>query len=77
MSMNANTHDIHDTRHPIAPAEVRRRLVDARVSVPQASRVKAAAAIQGAQAARAAWRSASPSPVALLPFPPVGNTRGA
>ena len=64
MSMNANTHDSHDTRdihHPIAAAEVRRRLVDARVSVPQASRVKAAAAIQGAQAARAAWRSASPA----------------
>ncbi|MFG2779107.1 hypothetical protein ACGFY7_14835 [Streptomyces prunicolor] len=34
------------------PAELRRRLVDAKVSVPRESRVRAAAAIQGAQAAR-------------------------
>ncbi|MEV6511841.1 hypothetical protein [Streptomyces sp. NPDC051642] len=34
------------------PAELRRRLVDAHVSVPRDSRVRAAAAIQGAQAAR-------------------------
>jgi len=42
--MNQNT--------DITPAEVRRRLVDAVVSVPRGSRVRAAAAIQGAQAAR-------------------------
>jgi len=34
------------------PTELRRRLVDAKVSVPRESRVRAAAAIQGAQAAR-------------------------
>ncbi len=44
--MNQNT--------DIATAEVRRRLVDAVVSVPRESRVRAAAAIQGARAARAA-----------------------
>ncbi|WP_234469801.1 MULTISPECIES: hypothetical protein [unclassified Streptomyces] len=44
--MNQNT--------DITPAEVRRRLVDAVVSVPRGSRVRAAAAIQGARAARTA-----------------------
>ncbi|XUL90541.1 hypothetical protein ACQ86D_31155 [Streptomyces galilaeus] len=45
-NMSTSTH--------ITPAEVRRRLVDAVVSVPRGSRVRAAAAIQGARAARAA-----------------------
>ncbi|MBK3581336.1 hypothetical protein JHN63_47750 [Streptomyces sp. MBT65] len=40
------------TSTDITPAEFRRRLVDAVVSVPRGSRVRAAAAIQGAQAAR-------------------------
>ncbi|WP_406455609.1 hypothetical protein OH768_20385 [Streptomyces sp. NBC_01622] len=45
------------------PADIRRRLVDAEVSVPRASRVRAAAAIQGAQAARnVCARSGSPVP---------------
>ncbi|MEV0737182.1 hypothetical protein AB0I51_14665 [Streptomyces sp. NPDC050549] len=42
------------TSTDITPAEARRRLVDAVVSVPRGSRVRAAAAIQGARAARAA-----------------------
>ncbi|MFJ5301396.1 hypothetical protein [Streptomyces sp. NPDC088350] len=42
--MNQNT--------DITPAELRRRLVNAVVSVPSGSRVRAAAAIQGARAAR-------------------------
>ncbi|MFJ9892343.1 hypothetical protein ACIQPR_03320 [Streptomyces sp. NPDC091280] len=50
MSNNMST----STSTDITPAEVRRRLVDAVVSVPRGSRVRAAAAIQGARAARAA-----------------------
>ncbi|MFI6545377.1 hypothetical protein ACIBO9_19260 [Streptomyces prunicolor] len=47
------------------PAELRRRLVDAKVSVPRESRVRAAAAIQGAQAARnVCTQSAAPGPTA-------------
>ena len=48
MSCNTST----STNIDIAPAELRRRLVDAVVSVPRGSRVRAAAAIQGARAAR-------------------------
>lgn len=46
--MNQNT----DIDIDVTPAELRRRLVDAVVSVPSGSRVRAAAAIQGARAAR-------------------------
>ncbi|MEW1643214.1 MULTISPECIES: hypothetical protein [unclassified Streptomyces] len=47
------------------PAELRRRLVDAHVSVPGHSRVRAAAAIQGAQAARnVCIRKTAPAPEA-------------
>ncbi|MFJ9372054.1 hypothetical protein [Streptomyces sp. NPDC101455] len=46
--MSSNT----STNTDITPAELRRRLVDAVVSVPRGSRVRAAAAIQGARAAR-------------------------
>ncbi|MFJ8136714.1 hypothetical protein [Streptomyces sp. NPDC096013] len=47
------------------PAELRRRLVDAHVSVPRHSRVRAAAAIQGARAARnVRTQTAAPAPVA-------------
>ncbi|WP_329256105.1 hypothetical protein OG223_32250 [Streptomyces sp. NBC_01478] len=42
--MNENT--------DVTPAELRRRVVAAVVSVPRESRVRAAAAIQGARAAR-------------------------
>ncbi|MEV8537512.1 hypothetical protein [Streptomyces sp. NPDC051572] len=47
------------------PAELRRRLVDSHVSVPRESRVRAAAAIQGAQAARdVRTRITAPGPAA-------------
>ncbi|MFF5298877.1 hypothetical protein ACFY5F_05895 [Streptomyces sp. NPDC013161] len=50
--MSSNTSTSTNTNIGIAPAELRRRLVDAHVSVPRGSRVRAAAAIQGARAAR-------------------------
>ncbi|WP_405991382.1 hypothetical protein [Streptomyces sp. NBC_00986] len=50
MSTNASTR--MNQNADTTPAELRRRLVDAQVSVPRESRVRAAAAIQGARAAR-------------------------
>ncbi|WP_427920449.1 hypothetical protein [Streptomyces sp. cg40] len=54
MSHSTSTTMSATTSTDITPAEVRRRLVDAVVSVPRGSRVRAAAAIQGARAARTA-----------------------
>ena len=51
MSSNTST-NMSTSTTDITPAELRRRLVDAHVSVPRGSRVRAAAAIQGARAAR-------------------------
>jgi hypothetical protein len=55
------------------PAELRRRLVDAQVSVPRESRVRAAAAIQGARAARNVC-TRSRARRAAAPYPALGVT---
>ncbi|MFD4556455.1 hypothetical protein ACFWP5_19445 [Streptomyces sp. NPDC058469] len=59
MSMNAGTR--MNQNADTTPAELRRRLVDAMVSVPRESRVRAAAAIQGARAARTVCTQVGPA----------------
>ncbi|MFD4875072.1 hypothetical protein ACFWOB_17160 [Streptomyces sp. NPDC058420] len=65
MSTNSSSTNRLSANTDFTPAELRRRLVDAHVSVPRHSRVRAAAAIQGAQAARnVCTQKASPAPEA-------------
>ncbi|MGQ4433737.1 MULTISPECIES: hypothetical protein [unclassified Streptomyces] len=65
MSTNRLSVNSFSANTDFTPAELRRRLVDAHVSVPRHSRVRAAAAIQGAQAARnVCTQKAAPAPEA-------------